>query len=105
MPMLMQLQGPSNLGCVGCTRPTSQPGTNGVSLAGSLGSRTLAPTRPCINCTPTTTVLTGLGGASSSFLSSPLMLVVIGLGLGGFLAYRTMRRKSSLSGHRKRRRR
>jgi hypothetical protein len=106
MPALMSLEGPGSLGCMGCTRPTSQPGTNGVTLAG-FGGRTLAPTAPCINCTPTTTILTGLSGASSSFgfITSPLALAIIGLGLGGFLAYRTMGRKRGLSGSRKRRRR
>lgn len=104
MPALMSLEGPGSLGCMGCTRPTSQPGTNGVSLAG-FGGRTIAPTAPCINCTPTTTVLAG-ASTSLGFLTSPFVLALLGLGIGGFIAYRTMHKgRKSLSGSRKRRKR
>jgi hypothetical protein len=90
VPALLTLEGPRNLGCVGCTRPTSQ----NVPFAG-LGSRVLEPTRPCINCTPTSTVLTGLQGSFdvTGFLSSPFMLALIGLGIGAFFAYRKLPRK------------
>jgi hypothetical protein len=87
----MQLQGPS-LGCSGCLRPTAQPGTNGVSLAGSLrGARGS---------------LAGLKGAASSvFLASPLTMLM-GFGFGAFLAWNyAMKPKSAgVSGHRRRRR-
>jgi hypothetical protein len=102
MPALMSLEG--SLGCMGCTRPTSQPGTNGVSLAGSLGNRVITSPAPCVNCIPG---VAGLGGSFdvTGLLTSPFVLGLIGLGIGGFIAYRTMHRKGGLSGSRKRRRR
>jgi hypothetical protein len=103
MPSLMSLEG--SLGCMGCTRPTSQPGTNGVSLAGSLGNRVITSPAPCVNCIPG---VAGLGGSFdvTGLMTSPFVLGLIGLGIGAFLAYRTLPPdRGHLSGHRRRRRR
>jgi hypothetical protein len=90
MPALMTLQGPKGLGCMGCTRPTSQPGTNGVSLAGSLAGPPLS-------------------GAASDFLSASPLTMIMGFAFGAFVAWRYALPGhggggGGVSGHRRRRR-
>jgi hypothetical protein len=88
VPAILQLEGPSRLGCVGCTRPTSQPGTQGVQLAGALRGK-------------------GLQGAVGGILAASPFMMLMGFGFGAFLAWRyalAPKASSQVSGHRRRRR-
>jgi hypothetical protein len=73
----MALEGPRNLGCMGCTRPTTQPQSS-------------AP----------------LSGAVGGLLAASPFTMIIGFAFGAFIAWNYVLPKSTrgVSGHRGRRR-